>query len=56
MKDFNGNELTVGDKVAYIRQTRTSAWLKQGVVTGFTDCFVKLSDRNGSPSKVVKVN
>lgn len=61
MKDFLGNELRVGDSVAYISQSRTSAWLSTSKVVGFTACFVKVEETGWDgkpirvcPTKVVK--
>jgi hypothetical protein len=40
MKDFNGNELSVGDQVVFIRKTRTSSWLEKGSIEKITPKMV----------------
>lgn len=40
--DRFGIQLKEGDKVTFLYHTRTSSGLRIGVVTGATDCFVKV--------------
>jgi hypothetical protein len=42
MKDFNGNELSVGDQVVFIRKTRTSSWLEKGSIEKITKKMVSI--------------
>lgn len=42
MKDYNQKEIAVGDKVVFILRTRNSAYLRSGIVTGFTPKMVRI--------------
>ena len=42
MKDINQKDITIGDKVVYIRRSRNSAYLTTGVVTGFSPKMVRI--------------
>ena len=65
MKDFLGRELKVGDEVLYLIHTRTSSYLRRGVVSGFTPMKIRMKTfhENGKeawdelkfPHHVVKV-
>lgn len=46
MKDIFGNELTVGDEVAFLRTVRHSAYFTKGKVVGFTPQMVKIEYQN----------
>lgn len=41
MKDAIGNDLAVGDRVAYFRGYRSSSYAEERVVTGFTTLKVQ---------------
>lgn len=69
MKDFLGNELSIGDTVvAAVGHGRNSgASLVKFTITGFTKCFIKgyipnyteyisLTECKISPDKVIKIN
>jgi len=60
MKDFNGVELQIGDRVAYIDgYSGSRVYLSEGYVTGFTPQMVKVSrdpERfSGSPTKSARL-
>lgn len=49
MKDFNGNELNIGDKVVFIEKDHNSHKLKKGIIDRFektigTLCVIKSGD------------
>lgn len=52
MKDYMGNELTIGDKVVYIRHSKTSSRLSHGTIERLTDYFVVVE--NGHRVKLEK--
>lgn len=63
--DRLNRELSVGDRVVYLKRSKESSSLERGVVVGATQCYLKLevphSYRNGevetikiSPEKTVK--
>lgn len=53
MKDFLGRELNVGDEVLYLIHTRTSSYLRRGIVIGFTPMkiHIRTFDENGKESR-----
>lgn len=42
MEDIIGNEIKIGDNVAYILRTKNSAYLETAEVVGFTKVMVNL--------------
>ncbi len=42
MKDRAGNELTIGDRVLYLKPGTSSSWLVWGTVEGFTPKKVRV--------------
>ena len=42
MIDFLGTELKIGDAVLFVHQTKNSAYLKKGIVSGLTEGFVRI--------------
>lgn len=45
-KDFFGNILEIGDKVAYLNHSKTSSCLKNSEVVDFTKTMVRLKGIN----------
>lgn len=57
MKDFIGQRISEGDKVAYINSYGTSKELRSGIVSGFTPKFVKIDGyTRKDPAKLVVVS
>lgn len=56
MKDFLGQELSVGDDIVILVHSRTSSELKLSKVAGFTNVFVKIYGGKIVPYKVIKIN
>lgn len=60
MKDFFGQELAAGDKVAFLKPGTSSSWLVHGVVSSFTPQRVMVAYRGSGevvrrdPQSVVK--
>lgn len=42
MKDYRNNELNIDDSVVCVIHTKSSSWLKEAVVVGFTKSMVRL--------------
>lgn len=55
MKDFIGQEIREGDRVAYINSYGPAKELLNGTVTGFTPEFVKIDGDRKSPEKLIVV-
>lgn len=59
MTDFKGQELSIGDTVAFIGNGH-SPDLWQGTIIGFTEHYIVIDrtnfQRKKTPSKVVKLN
>lgn len=56
MKDFVGNELSVGDDVVYLFHSKTSSHFVKSKIERFTDkCVFMVDGRRKEPNKVIKV-
>jgi len=56
VNDFVGNELSIGDDVAYILHSRTSSHFIKSKIERFTNkCVFMIDGKRKEPNKVIKI-